>query len=55
VEIVKDLIRHGARVSSADSNGNTPLISAVLSGDQETVKILLQQPDSLYLNDRSAH
>ena len=39
--MVEDLVRAGANVNAADSDGNTPLLRAVESGNPEVVSLLL--------------
>ena len=51
-EMVRELVRAGANVNAADSDGNTPLLGAVNSGNAEVVSLLLaagadiHRPDS---------
>lgn len=50
VEVLKSLIKHGARLNDANSWGQTPIISAALSGKSENVKIL-QAAGASFTND----
>jgi ankyrin repeat protein len=43
VEVVRELLKHGAKVESADKNGRNPLYIAALKGHVEVVRQMLKQ------------
>jgi hypothetical protein len=56
LDVVKILCERGANINYADEAlGNTPLISAVLFGQQETVQYMLAKGADIKIKDSSGH
>lgn len=53
VQIVKALLDHGADVSAADGDGQSPLMFAAYNGDRDVVELLLQHCVQVNQCDRS--
>ena len=51
--MVRDLVKHGAKLNHKDANGNTALMLASAKGNQATVSVLLKSKSPVNTKNRN--